>query len=45
MRCVRARNDAGATVGEIAELLSRQPDISGDDGGPIGIARRRHLEK
>ena len=42
---VRCRDDAGAAVGEIAELLRCQPQISGDDGGAIGIARRSHLEK
>ena len=40
-----ARDEAGAAVGEIAELLSRQPRVSRNHSGPVGIARCRHLEK
>ena len=42
----RCRDDPGAAVGEIAELLRRQPQRSlGHDGRAIGVARRSHLEK
>ena len=45
VRCLRPRDDACPAVGEIAELLRRQPEVSRDDGGPIGVVGQRHLEK
>jgi hypothetical protein len=45
MLCVRCRDDAGAAVGEIAQLLRRQSGLTRDDGGSIRVARHGHLEK
>jgi hypothetical protein len=41
----RFRDHAGTAIGKIAELLRRQPQITRDDGGAIGVARRSHLKK
>src|SRR6185312_897607 len=41
----RTRDYARPAVGEVAELLRRQPQVAIDDSRAIGVARRRHLEQ